>query len=96
MDKTNEPKAAPASPDAETWKNTTLASSLKKMPARQESFTTLSGLPIKELYTAEDVRNVDPARHIGYPGEYPYTRGVHPTMYRARPWTIRQVAGFGT
>src|SRR5262245_2792378 len=66
------------------------------MPARQESFTTLSGLPIKELYTPADIKNVDPARHIGYPGEYPYTRGVHPTMYRARPWTIRQVAGFGT
>jgi methylmalonyl-CoA mutase N-terminal domain/subunit len=96
VDKTNEPKPAPASPDPETWKSTTLASSLKKMPARQESFTTLSGLPIKELYTPEDVKNVDPAKHIGFPGEYPYTRGVHPTMYRARPWTIRQVAGFGT
>jgi len=96
VDKKNDPKALVASPDPETWQSTTLAASLKKMPARQESFTTLSGLPIKELYTPADIKNVDSAKHIGYPGEYPYTRGVHPTMYRARPWTIRQVAGFGT
>lgn len=96
MDKTNDPKATHASPDLNTWQSTTLAGSLKKMPARQESFTTLSGLPIKELYTPEDLKTLDPAKHIGFPGEYPYTRGVHPTMYRARPWTIRQVAGFGT
>ncbi len=96
MDKANKVTAAPASPDAETWKSTTLAASLKKMPARQEQFTTLSGLPINELYTPADIKNLDQAKDIGYPGEYPYTRGVHPTMYRARPWTIRQVAGFGT
>jgi methylmalonyl-CoA mutase, N-terminal domain len=95
VDKTNDPKTI-TSPDPETWQSTTLAASLKKMPARQEAFTTLSGLPIKELYTPEDIKKLDPARHIGFPGEYPYTRGVHPTMYRARPWTIRQVAGFGT
>ncbi|MBL8986408.1 MAG: methylmalonyl-CoA mutase [Gemmatimonadetes bacterium] len=66
------------------------------MPTRQEAFTTLSGLPVKELYTPADVAHLDPIKDIGFPGEYPYTRGVHPTMYRARPWTIRQVAGFGT
>jgi methylmalonyl-CoA mutase N-terminal domain/subunit len=96
VDKTTDPQATNASPDLATWENTTLAGSLKKMPARQEAFTTLSGLPIKALYTPEDIKNLDPAQHIGFPGEYPYTRGVHPTMYRARPWTIRQVAGFGT
>lgn len=96
MDNPSKATAAPASADAETWKSSTLAASLKKMPTRQEQFTTLSGLPINELYTAADVKNVDAARDIGFPGEYPYTRGVHPTMYRARPWTIRQVAGFGT
>lgn len=96
VDKANPPSAAQASPDPATWKSTTLAASLQKMPARQEQFTTLSGLPINELYTPEDIKNVDPAKDIGFPGEYPYTRGVHPTMYRARPWTIRQVAGFGT
>jgi len=96
VDKANPPSAVQASPDPATWKSTTLAASLQKMPARQEQFTTLSGLPINELYTPEDIKNVDPAKDLGFPGEYPYTRGVHPTMYRARPWTIRQVAGFGT
>jgi methylmalonyl-CoA mutase N-terminal domain/subunit len=96
VDKTNDVTAAPVSPDLETWRDTTLAASLKRMPARKEQFTTLSGLPIKDLYTPEDVKGIDQAKDIGYPGEYPFTRGVHPTMYRARPWTIRQVAGFGT
>ncbi len=96
MDNPSKTVAAPASADVETWKSTTLAASLKKMPARQEQFTTLSGLPINELYTPADIKNVDQAKDIGFPGEYPYTRGVHPTMFRARPWTIRQVAGFGT
>jgi methylmalonyl-CoA mutase N-terminal domain/subunit len=96
VDKTTDPRATNASPDLATWQNTTLAGSLEKMPARQQAFTTLSGLPIKELYTPEDIKDLNHAQHIGFPGEYPYTRGVHPTMYRARPWTIRQVAGFGT
>jgi methylmalonyl-CoA mutase N-terminal domain/subunit len=96
VDSQTDPNGTNPSPDLNSWKRTTLAASLQKVPVRQEAFTTLSGLPIKELYTAEDVANVDPARDIGFPGEYPYTRGVHPTMYRARPWTIRQVAGFGT
>jgi len=96
VDKTNEVAASPGSPDVETWKRTTLAASVKRIPPRQESFTTLSGLPVQELYTADDLKSVDPIEDIGFPGEYPYTRGVHPTMYRARPWTIRQVAGFGT
>ena len=78
------------------WESTTLAASLNKMPRRQEEFPTLSRLEIKDLYTAEDVKEIDPIKDIGFPGEYPYTRGVHATMHRARPWTIRQVAGFGT
>ncbi|HEY6619647.1 MAG TPA: methylmalonyl-CoA mutase family protein [Steroidobacteraceae bacterium] len=82
--------------DPSLWKTTTLAASLKKLPKRKEAFTTLSGLPINDLYTAADVDGGNSDRAIGLPGEYPYTRGVHPTMYRARPWTIRQVAGFGT
>jgi methylmalonyl-CoA mutase N-terminal domain/subunit len=92
---TTESKAAPppVSPDVETWTNTTLAASVARIPTRQEEFTTLSGLPIAPLYTSDDVKD---DAGIGFPGEYPYTRGVHPTMYRARPWTIRQVAGFGT
>ncbi len=78
--------------DLETWRQTTLAASVKKMPPRKPSFSTLSGIPIDDLYTGAG--GTDP--RIGFPGEYPYTRGVHPTMYRARPWTIRQVSGFGT
>ena len=86
--------AAPS--DTRVWEKTTLAASLQKMPKRKEEFTTLSGLPIDDLYTAADVDGADATKNIGLPGQYPYTRGVHPTMYRARPWTIRQVAGFGT
>ena len=62
-------------------------------PERPISFTTLSGEPIRPLYTEADL----PAqRQIGLPGEYPFTRGVYPSMYRGRLWTMRQFAGFGT
>jgi len=87
---------AESSPDLETWRKTTLAASLRKMPQRKPSFSTLSGIPIADLYTDERAGSRDANKRIGFPGEYPFTRGVHPTMYRARPWTIRQVAGFGT
>jgi methylmalonyl-CoA mutase N-terminal domain/subunit len=62
-------------------------------PEREASFTTLSGEPIKPLYTAADL---PPADRIGLPGQYPFTRGVYPSMYRGRLWTMRQFAGFGT
>jgi methylmalonyl-CoA mutase N-terminal domain/subunit len=62
---------------------------------RDVEFSTMSGVPIKPLYTPEDVRG-DFEEKIGYPGEYPYTRGIHPNMYRGRLWTIRQFAGFGS
>jgi methylmalonyl-CoA mutase N-terminal domain/subunit len=68
-----------------------------KPPAeRKEHFTTLSGLPIDRLYTQDDLPISDPESTIGYPGEFPYTRGIYPTMYRGRLWTMRQYAGFGT
>jgi methylmalonyl-CoA mutase N-terminal domain/subunit len=68
-----------------------------KPPAeRKEHFTTLSGLPIDRLYTQDDLPTSDPESTIGYPGEIPYTRGIYPTMYRGRLWTMRQYAGFGT
>jgi len=57
---------------------------------------TISGIPIKPLYTPEDLAGMDPARDLGFPGEYPYTRGIHSTMYRGRTFTMRQFAGFGT
>jgi len=63
---------------------------------RRQRFTTLSGLPIDRLYTEENFAHWDPESVLGYPGEYPFTRGIYPTMYRGRFWTMRQYAGFGT
>jgi len=68
----------------------------KPSAERKEHFTTLSGLPIDRLYTQDDLSGVDPESSIGYPGEFPFTRGIYPTMYRGRLWTMRQYAGFGT
>jgi methylmalonyl-CoA mutase N-terminal domain/subunit len=63
---------------------------------RLESFTTISGRPIERLYTARDVAGVEYARDLADPGTFPYTRGIHPTGYRGKLWTMRQFAGFGT
>jgi methylmalonyl-CoA mutase N-terminal domain/subunit len=63
---------------------------------RQERFTTLSGLPLDRLYTEENLANWDAETALGCPGEYPFTRGIYPTMYRGRLWTMRQYAGFGS
>ncbi|HXZ20520.1 MAG TPA: methylmalonyl-CoA mutase family protein [Candidatus Acidoferrales bacterium] len=63
---------------------------------RKEEFRTLSGLPLQRLYTPEDIAATEPEYSVGYPGEFPFTRGVYPTMYRGRLWTMRQYAGFGT
>jgi methylmalonyl-CoA mutase N-terminal domain/subunit len=78
------------------WEEHTLRPSLEKSPERQTEFTTVSGFPIRRLYTQADLSGWDPSRDLGYPGEPPYTRGIHSTMYRGRPWTMRQFAGFGT
>lgn len=96
VDKKTEPESVGETSELDDWRSTTLASSLARLPRRKEAFTTLSGLPVDDIYTAADLDTGDSSRAIGLPGEYPFTRGVHPTMYRARPWTIRQVAGFGT
>ena len=63
---------------------------------RANSFTTISGHPIERLYTAEDVKGINYARDVNDPGAFPYTRGIHPTGYRGKLWTMRQFAGFGT
>ena len=75
--------------DAERWFREKYA----RTPEREALFTTISGEPVEPLYTAEDLP--DPER-IGFPGDYPFTRGVYPSMYRGRLWTMRQFAGFGT
>ena len=67
-----------------------------RLEEREALFTTISDAEIKPLYTAEDRAEADPERDVGYPGEYPFTRGVYPSMYRGRLWTMRQFAGFGT
>jgi methylmalonyl-CoA mutase N-terminal domain/subunit len=82
--------------EREEWERTALQASLERFPCRRQRFTTLSGLPLNDLYTPADRRNEEYLRDIGFPGQYPYTRGVHATMYRGRLWTIRQVSGFGT
>src|SRR5678809_116986 len=65
-------------------------------PERAESFTTISGRPIERLYTPESVASIDYTRDVADPGQFPYTRGIHPTGYRGKLWTMRQFAGFGT
>ncbi|MCL4254318.1 MAG: methylmalonyl-CoA mutase, partial [Anaerolineae bacterium] len=74
------------------WERETVDPVLKKFGERQEQFTTSSGIPLKRMYTADDA----PQDDLGFAGEYPFTRGVQPTMYRTRFWTMRQYAGFGT
>jgi len=59
-------------------------------------FTSLSGTPVRPLYTPADVQDLDFQQDVGYPGQPPYTRGIHPTMYRGKLWTMRQFSGFGT
>src|ERR671922_364502 len=78
------------------WEEGPLASALEKSGERREQFETLSGIPTDRLYTPEQVADLDYERDLGFPGQYPFTRGIQPTMYRGRPWTIRQYAGFGT
>jgi methylmalonyl-CoA mutase N-terminal domain/subunit len=80
----------------EKWEQGALAKTLNRFPERQEQFMTGSGIPIERIYTPEDLEGWDYLTQLGFPGDYPYTRGVQPTMYRGRLWTMRQYAGFGT
>ena len=77
------------------WEETTVQESLRRIPER-EGLQTTSSVPIQRLYMPQNNATLDYRRDIGMPGEYPYTRGVQATMYRARPWTMRMFAGFGT
>jgi methylmalonyl-CoA mutase N-terminal domain/subunit len=93
--------AEPSSPNRQpsdkekSWQENTLRPTLAKNPERQVEFTTISGFPIHCLYTPADLSGWDAERDLGYPGEPPYTRGIHSTMHRGRLWTMRQFAGFG-
>src|SRR5262245_27802198 len=87
--------AQAVSKDVARWRRETLEPTLKKMPARKAQWVTDSGIPIPDLLTVADRKGEEHAR-IGLPGEFPYTRGTQPSMYRGRLWTMRQFAGFGT
>jgi methylmalonyl-CoA mutase N-terminal domain/subunit len=80
----------------EKWEETGLKKTLASMPERQKNFVTTSSEPIDRLYTPLDVAGLDYEKDLGLPGEYPYTRGVHPTLHRGKLWTMRMFAGFGT
>jgi methylmalonyl-CoA mutase N-terminal domain/subunit len=84
-----------AETDKQRWARDVLAPALKKSPERPIPFTTISGRPIDRLYTADDIADLDPVRDLNQPGEFPYTRGIHPTGYRGKLWMMRQFAGFG-
>ena len=92
----NEEKLEEIRKRLEAWEKETVPQSLARMPERKEEFLTNSYIPIKRIYTPLDVKDSDYLQDLGFPGEYPFTRGVYPTMYRARLWTMRQYAGFGT
>ncbi|MGB7876828.1 MAG: methylmalonyl-CoA mutase family protein [Anaerolineales bacterium] len=80
----------------EKWEETSLQKTLASLPERREKFITTSSESIDRLYTPLDVADMDYASDLGHPGEYPYTRGVHPTLHRGKLWTMRMFAGFGT
>ncbi len=80
----------------ERWQREVVEPALRKSPERPIPFTTISGRPIERLYTKDDLRDFEYSRDLGDPGEHPYTRGIHPTGYRGKLWTMRQFAGYGT
>ncbi len=84
----------------EAWREQVYKKAIQKTPERQERFTTTSasGIEVQPLYTQADLeaRGFDPETHLGFPGQYPYTRGIQPSMYRSRLWTMRQYAGYAT
>lgn len=90
-------KAIQQAQEAElAWEHAELRKTLERAPESQERFLTVSGREIDRIYTPADAPALDYASDLGFPGAYPFTRGVYPTMYRARQWTRRQIAGFGT
>jgi methylmalonyl-CoA mutase, N-terminal domain len=93
---TRQPRPPAPDPGRDAWRANVRARALASAPERREGFETSSGIEIADLYTAADLAGLDEERDLGRPGEYPFTRGVQPTMYRSRFWTMRQYAGFAT
>jgi methylmalonyl-CoA mutase N-terminal domain/subunit len=92
----SEPSHRQPSAGEKRWEEQILKPALKRSPERQKEFTTLSDVPINRLYTPADLSEFDYSRDLADPGEYPYTRGIHPNMYRGKIWTMRQFSGFGS
>ena len=84
------------SKSAEEWRETTAHQAREKTTQRQQEFATSSHIEVPDLAGEEDLQDFDAHAQLGYPGEFPFTRGIHPGMYRSRLWTMRQYAGFGT
>jgi methylmalonyl-CoA mutase N-terminal domain/subunit len=89
-------KSATTETDKLRWERDVVEPALQKAPERSQTFTTISGRPIERLYTSDDLGDLDYRRDLNDPGAFPYTRGIHPSGYRGRLWTMRQFAGFGT
>jgi methylmalonyl-CoA mutase N-terminal domain/subunit len=85
-----------SSKNKQEWQEATVAPALKRNPERQEKFETSSGIDVSPVYAPDDMSDFNYHAAVGYPGEYPFTRGIQPNMYRGRLWTMRQYAGFGT
>jgi methylmalonyl-CoA mutase N-terminal domain/subunit len=92
----NQQAVARIAKEEQRWEATEVARAVKRLPERNVEATTQAGWRVKRLYTPADTASLDYERDLGFPGLYPYTRGVQPTMYRAKPWTMRMFAGFGT
>jgi methylmalonyl-CoA mutase N-terminal domain/subunit len=92
----DDPADGPGGNAVDRWRTTTRARAIAASPERRAAFATTSGIPIRDLYAPDDLAALDPERDLGLPGEFPFTRGVQPTMYRSRLWTMRQYAGFAT
>jgi methylmalonyl-CoA mutase N-terminal domain/subunit len=95
-DRPARPAGEGTDPARDRWRETLRAKALRAAPERRERFETSSGIEVRDLYTPADLAGLDEDRDLGRPGEYPFTRGVQPTMYRSRFWTMRQYAGFAT
>jgi len=94
---TGDAKQTPNEPNAAaSWRNTAYRRAVERSGEREARFTTSSEIEVQPLYTADDLAGWDAQHALGFPGEYPYTRGVQPTMYRGRFWTMRQYAGYAT
>jgi len=95
-DRQHRPVGEGSDPGRDRWRELLRARAVQAAPERRARFETSSGIEIRDLYTPADVAGMDEDRDLGRPGDYPFTRGVQPTMYRSRFWTMRQYAGFAT